>query len=382
MRHFPFKALILCILLPPLVYVFSIQQLEKTFQARYDQELSATYTGDTRHLFDGSVRLQDAVRENVDAFLSSRKLTRWGGLVNVTVKTGEGVYLYPVAYDNPASDLSGVDSIAVARENFKLLNDGLIKTVDVKIEHNTLISNSVLFSCVMASLLVFFFFYRRGTKMIHEEERVRQGLIDGLTSERQRGLDQLKQLESQRVILSEKIETMKAELDRERQHASATEDEMMDELVALEEKIGETLSQQDQHVLEINQLREKIKQFEKENETKTRQQLKGIDAARKRFGALYKRIAVHDRAIEGFVDLTEEMKIKAEEVIHQLNDDPTLVQIKRKVFAKKSRETVFEVIFAYKGRLYFRKRVGNRVEVLVIGTKLTQNKDLAFLDKL
>jgi chromosome segregation ATPase len=218
--------------------------------------------------------------------------------------------------------------------------------------------------------------------MIHEEERARQGLIDGLTNERQRGLDQLKQLESQRVILAEKIETMKADLDRERQQASATEDEMMDELMALEEKIGETLSQQDQHVLEINRLREKIKQFEKENETKTRQQLKGIDAARKRFSALYKRIVVHDRAIDGFVDLTEEMKIKAEEVIHQLNDDPALVQIKRKVFAKKSRETVLEVIFAYKGRLYFRKRAGNRAEVLVIGTKLTQNKDLAFLDKL
>jgi hypothetical protein len=382
MRHFPFKTLILCILLPPLVYVFSIQQLEKTIQARYDQELSATYTGDTRHLFDGSIRLQDAVRENVDAFLSSRTLTRWGGSVTVTVKTGEGVYLYPVAYDNPASDLRGVDSIAVARENFKLLNDGLIKTIDVKIEHNTLISNSILFSCVMTSLLVFFLSYRRGTKMIHEEERAQQGLIDGLTSERQRGLDQLKRLESQRVLLSEKIETMKAELDRERQKASATEDEMMDELVALEDKIGETLSQQDQHVLEINQLREKIKQFEKENETKTRQQLKGIDAARKRFGALYKRLAIHDRAIDGFVDLTEEMKIKAEEVIHQLNDDPQVVQVKRKVFAKKSRETVFEVIFAYKGRLYFRKRAGNRVEVLVIGTKLTQNKDLAFLDKL
>ena len=90
---------------------------------------------------------------------------------------------------------------------------------------------------------------------------------------------------------------------------------------------------------------------------------------------------MHDRAIEGFVELTEEMKIKAEEMVHQLNDDPKMVQIKRKVFGKKNRETVFEVIFAYKGRLYFRNISGNRVEVLVIGTKLTQNKDLAFLDK-
>ena len=76
------------------------------------------------------------------------------------------------------------------------------------------------------------------------------------------------------------------------------------------------------------------------------------------------------------------MRIKAEEVIHQLNDNPGKVSIKRKVFGKKNRETVFEVIFAYRGRLYFRKTEGSRVEVLVIGTKLTQNKDLNFLDKL
>jgi hypothetical protein len=381
MRHFPFKTLILCILLPPLVYVFSIQLIEKTIQARYDEELSATYTGDTRHLFDGSVRLQDAIRENVDAFMSSRQLPRWGGRVNVTVKTRDGIYLYPDAYDDPNAGVNGVDSLAVARENFRLLNDGLIKIVDVRIAHNTLIANSILFSSIIVSLLVFFIFYRRGAKMIDEEERARQGIIDNLASAREQNLDQLEQLESQRILLSAKINSMKAELDHERQKASATEDEMMDELVALEEKISQTLSEQDGQVEEINALREKIKLFEKENESKNRQLLKGGDAVKKRFSALYKKITVHERAIDGFVALTEEMKIKAEEVIHQLNDDPKIVQIKRKVFGKKNRETVFEVIFAYKGRLYFKRDAGNRVEVLVIGTKLTQNKDLAFLDK-
>jgi hypothetical protein len=381
MRHFPFKTLILCILLPPLVYVFSIQLIEKTIQARYDEELSATYTGDTRHLFDGSVRLQDAIRENVDAFMSSRQLPRWGGRVNVTVKTRDGIYLYPDAYDDPNAGVNGVDSLAVARENFRLLNDGLIKIVDVRIAHNTLIANSILSFSIIVSLLVFFIFYQRGAKMIDEEERARQGIIDNLASAREQNLAQLERLESQRILLSAKINSMKAELDHERQKASATEDEMMDELVSLEEKISQTLSEQDGQVEEINALREKIKLFEKENESKNRQLLKGGDAVKKRFSALYKKITVHERAIDGFVALTEEMKIKAEEVIHQLNDDPKIVQIKRKVFGKKNRETVFEVIFAYKGRLYFKRDAGNRVEVLVIGTKLTQNKDLTFLDK-
>ena len=381
MRYFPFKTLILCVLLPPLVYVFSIQLLETTIHARYDKILAAATIGDTRALFDGSVRLKDAIRENLNAFIDNLKLPHWGVRVNVTVKTRDGIYLYPDAYDDPRSDLRVMDSIAVARENFRLLNDGLINVVDVKIEHNTLISNLVLLSCVFVSLTVLFLFYRRGMRMINQEELAKQEIIDGLANERQAGLVRLKRLETQRVSLSSKIDSMKGELERERQKASATENEMIDELVALEEKISQNLARQDHQFQEINALREKIKQFEKESEAKNRQLLKAADAARKRFSALYKTIAIHDKAIQGFVDLTEEMKIKAEEVVHQLNDDPNRVQIKRKVFGKKNRETVFEVIFAYKGRLYFRKISGNRVEVLAIGTKLTQNKDLMFLDK-
>ncbi|BBO73029.1 hypothetical protein DSCW_04460 [Desulfosarcina widdelii] len=382
MRNFPFRALILCVLLPPFVYVFSIQFLEKTIQASYEKSLAEVYTGDTRPLFDGSVRLQDAIRENVGAFIASRKLTHWGVRLSVSVKTADGDFLYPYAYDGSRSELDPPDSIAVARENFRLLNDGLVKTVEVEIEHNTLLSNLILLSCVALSLMVFMVFYRRGIKMIRQEDLARQQIIDNLSDERQKSLAQLQGLEDQRKLLSERVERMKTELDRERRKATAAEDEMIDELVVLEEKISENLALQESQLDEIDTLKEKIRQYEKDNEAKTRQRLKGVEAIRKRFNALYKNTVIHERAIEGFVDLTDEMKIKAEEVIHQLNDDPKMVQIKRKVFGKKNRETVFEVIFAYKGRLYFRNIDGNRVEVLVVGTKLTQNKDLSFLDKL
>jgi hypothetical protein len=298
------------------------------------------------------------------------------------VKTPDGDYLYPYAYDGARSGLDTQDSISIARENFRLLSDGLVKIVEVEIEHNTLISNLILFSCVALSLLVFIVFYRRGIKMIRQEDLARQQIIDNLSDERQKSLAQLQRLEDQRSLLSESVQRMKTELEQERRKASAAEDEMIDELVALEEKISENLALQENQLDEIDALKEKIRQYEKDNEVKTRQRLKGIEAIRKRFNALYKNAAIHDRAIEGFAELTDEMKIKAEEVIHQLNDDPKMVQIKRKVFGKKNRETVFEVIFAYKGRLYFRNIDGNRVEVLVVGTKLTQTKDLAFLDKL
>ena len=43
---------------------------------------------------------------------------------------------------------------------------------------------------------------------------------------------------------------------------------------------------------------------------------------------------------------------------------------------------MLEVIFAYKGRLYFRNTKDKRVEVPAIGTKNTQARELEYLAKL
>jgi len=90
---------------------------------------------------------------------------------------------------------------------------------------------------------------------------------------------------------------------------------------------------------------------------------------------------MNKKAIEGLLDLDDDdMQLKAEEVVHQLNDDPSGVLVKRKVFTgKKNKTASFEVLFAYNGRLYFRNIEGNRIEVLVIGTKNSQDKDMEFL---
>ncbi len=382
MRHFPFRTLILCVLLPPLAYVFSIQALESYLTTKYDAALASAVPGDTRPLFDGSIRLQDAIRESVDAFIADRKLIRWGLRVAITVKTSDGTYLYPDAYEGPKSELGVADNLGVARENFRLLNEALTRKIDVVIDHNTMISNTILFAYVVAALGVLALFYRRGMRLTLAEAAAQRQIIDGLCDERDKRETQLGRLESQRLQLAENIQRMHAELEQARQKASATEDEMVDELLALEERVSANLAQQDRQLEEIEALKQQLKLYEKEREAKSRQQLKEADATRKRFGTLYKNLAMHDKAVEGFIDLTEEMKIKAEEAVHLLNHDPKQVQIKRKVFGKKNRETVFEIIFAYKGRLYFRNVSGNRIEVLAIGTKLTQTKDLTFLDSL
>jgi hypothetical protein len=149
----------------------------------------------------------------------------------------------------------------------------------------------------------------------------------------------------------------------------------------LETKLNENLGRQTSQEEEIRGLKEKIELLEKEQRREDRGRSKTAAAFQRRFATLYKNIAVSERAVDGLLEMNGEMRLKAEEVIHQLNAAPDLVVIKRKVFGKKNRETVLEVVFAYKGRLYFRRREG-RVEVVAVGTKNTQERELEFLASL
>ncbi|MDZ7581586.1 MAG: hypothetical protein U5R30_13485 [Deltaproteobacteria bacterium] len=57
--------------------------------------------------------------------------------------------------------------------------------------------------------------------------------------------------------------------------------------------------------------------------------------------------------------------------------------VKRKVFiGKRDQKSIKEVIFGYRGRLYFRKTQAGVVEVLAIGDKNTQSRELTYLSKL
>jgi len=354
MRHFPLKTLILCILLPPVVHMASIHLIEKWTQVRYTDQWRQMCVGDSELLLDGSLRLRDVISENTDAFLASRTLPRWGARIQVTVTSADGTTFYPRAYDAPMTAMAGGDGITVARDNFKLLNDGLLCRIDVSIPPNTPISNVVLSFYIAVALLVLFGAYRRWTVNSRVDVLANQAMIEELARARQESLSQLARLKTQRNDLNDKIEVIQKERLKEKQAATNAEDQLIDEMVALEDKISAQLKVQDRQNQEIEALKHQINAYEQIDAGKTQFRGNRLNGVRKRFNSLYKATTLHDRAIEGFANLTEEMKIKAEEVVHQLNADAALVSIKRKVFGKKNSATIFEVIFGYKGRLYFR----------------------------
>ena len=382
MKFLSFKILILCILLPPILYIFSLQSIESHLNKRYAKEIGDIYTGDTRPLFDGSVRLKDAINNNIDRYLQSKAILSLGVKAKVTVATKQNTILYPAVFNDEEGDIPPSAPIQVAADNYNLMNEGLVVNVDLILEHNTLLSNTILAFYICMSVLVLFLYYRAGIKKARQEDTEKETEIARLLEFEKNHTSKLKDLIKVKQKLISEIIKIKRKLVHERIRASKNEDDLIKEIVALEENINENIVLQNEKQEEINALKQKIKLFEKERQKENKQKTNSFNRVRKRFKTLYKNISVNKRALNGFFDLTDDMKIKGEEIIHKLNEDPSFVVVKRKVFGKKGRATVQEVIFAYKGRLYFRKTKDGKIEILTIGTKNTQAKDLEFLDNI
>ena len=382
MKFLSFKIFILCILFPPILYILSIQSIESHLKRRYAKEIEDIYTGDTRPLFDGSVRLKDAVNKNIDSYLQSKAILSWGVKAEVTVTTKQNTILYPAVFNDEENSVLPSDPKQIAADNHSLMNEGLVVNVNLLLEHNTLFSNAILAFYICFSLLILYLYYRTGRKKAKQEDTEKETEISRLLELEKNHTSNLQSLLKVKQKLISEIITIKRKRVDEKIRASKYEDEMIEEIVALEEKFANNIALQKEKQEEIDALKEKIKFFERERRKEGKQKTKVYNTVRKRFKTLYKNISVEKRALNGFLDLTDDMKIKGEEIIHKLNEDPNVVSVKRKVFGKKGRTTVQEVIFAYKGRLYFRKKKDNQIEILTIGTKNTQAKDLEFLDNI
>ena len=382
MRYLSFKILVLCILVPPILYIAAAYSLERHFQARFAREIEDVYTGDPNLLFDGSLRLQNAVNKNVDHYLRSSALISLGLKARITITTKKGKLIYPAVFNQDDVTAERPAPQQVAAENFDLMNEGFVITVETKFEHNRLLSNGILFFCILLSLVILYAHFRFAAKKARIEDLQKHQEIDRLQKMESENAKRMDALQAERGNLNTQIEELRLVLEDQKRKTDHNENDLIDEIEALEGKLSENLALQDDHMKEIEQLRDIVQVYEKGRQKGNRQRIKASDSVKKRFNTLYKNIVIHDRAISGFVELNEDLKIKAEEVIHQLNEDSGAVTIKRKVFGRKGHQTVLEVIFAYKGRLYFRNAKGRRVEVLAVGTKNTQARELEFLARL
>lgn len=380
MKHFSIRILSLCILLPPLCYGISVQAITRYLTNKYSRDIEEISIGDVSPILEGTTRLQDAIRENVDRYLANQQLLSWGVDANVLVTAGNQTILYPSVLGEVPSLFVQEDATQIGRENYLLLNNGLMVTVDIKVPFYQGLSNLILGIFICLSMVILCGHYQRSVRrQAHESEEINRK-FDRLRVQEHANLSRLEALKNERETISEEMKRLKDTLENEKAKAKTNESDLFQEIIRLDEKLSENFELQKQQQTEIEALREQIDAFEKDHQKSHKSKMKEQEAVAKRFNALYKNISFHDRAVQGFLDLTEDMRLKGEELIHRLNEAPDQVTIKRKVFSRKGRSSVLEVLFGYNGRLYFRK-TQQTLEIVAMGTKNTQSKDLEFIDK-
>lgn len=404
MTYFSFRVLFICIFFPPVLYVFSVQGLEQYLQNKRTKQVQSIIIQDFEAVYSGRYSITEEISNNLERYAREDKLRSLGVATKIVVSTKKAKLLYPRYYEDKDIDFdkkrefdSGSSElfnyIRIAQENFRILNEGLIVSVDVEVRHNSWLTNSILILYIFSSILILYGYYKKRARewMVKtEDEQNRIEAISANLTESEKSLQELSQKEQDYVNKIQSLTTDREKLksdiallmdEVELQKKKSLEiDEILDEMERLEEQASKNIALREDKEREIIQLKEEIDQLEMTGKQGAKKRKKDMDSIKKRFSVIYKNLNFHDRAIEGYSLLPQDFQLKAEEMIHRLNEDDSLVTVKRKVFSKKGKLNIFEAIFSYSGRIYFRKKDNNKMEIVAIGTKNTQEQDIAFME--
>ena len=404
MNYISFRIIFICIFLPPILYIFSVQILEGYLQNSREKDVKNVIIQDYEALYDGRYSIKEEIHNNIDRFLGNDTLQPLGVITKIVVTSKKGESLYPYFWEegdmsfNKQGEFGGnnsesLDYIKIAEKNFQILNDGLTVSIDVKVKHNSWLTNSILILYLFSSILLLYWHYKKRVRewvATRENEKKRIDFLSKKLDESEKTMEGLSRKEKDYITKVEKFKHDKDNLESEVVHLmdeveiqkkkSLEIDEILDEMERLEEDSKKNMALKEEKEREITQLREEINQLKMIEEQGAKKRKKDIDSVEKRFTVIYKKLIFNKKALEGYIHLTQDFQLKAEEIIHRLNQDDSLVNIKRKFFSKKGKLHIFETIFSYSGRIYFKKRDDKRIEIITIGTKNTQEQDITFIE--
>lgn len=385
MKHFPFKVVVFCLIITPVLYTITLAGCRDYLEKKYLLRIENEFIGNSSALLNGSVHIEDQIAKNIQAILNRDALIRMAKLdLEVQVTEGRGKIIYPIyaGTDEFQEDSPGYyDTQAVADKNFSILNSELKVHAVLHMDHGSFLANFIFAVYSGMSLLIFFVFYRQGSKRAEQEREAKNALIYDLKKNEMRHEKLEENLKQERAELFKNIKQLDKKYQSEQTKAKRNEDEMFNEIIDLEDRLNTYIELKKGRDVEVEELKSSLEKYERRKSGGKPKRVE-VDFISKRFKTLYKHIEMSKKALNGFINLTEDQQIKAEETIHQLDRDPGSVIVKRKVFSgKKHKSTCFEVLFAYNGRLYFMNHP-NRTQVVVIGTKQTQTRDMEYLHNL
>lgn len=385
MNFFPIKTAILCLILTPVLYIATVTGCQNRLHTFYLHQIQNTFIANSTPLLNGTARIEQQIADNIQNLTDHDFLLRKGWIaLDIQIVTEEGKIIYPT-FINPDDKQSSepaayLDTQQIAQKNYEILNSGLKPTVRLYLSHGSPLANAILALYSLLSFSVFFVSYKKGIRKAEKARQDQNNLIEALKKDERRREEMVKELNSERSLLFENIRILNEKYQKDKDKAKINEDEMFNEIISLEEQLNKFIDLKNNQEDEITELKSEIEKFERKKGTKSKRN--ESDFITKRFTALYKNVEMGKKAVDGLLNLTDDLQIKAEEVIFQLDTAPDAVIIKRKVFSgKKHRTTCFEVLFGYNGRLYFSKHP-NQIEVVLIGTKNTQPRDMEYLQNL
>jgi hypothetical protein len=388
MTSFPFRALFLCIFLPSVCYVLSLQTLEGYLQRRESVRLHQILVRNYEALYEGRYSLKEEIARNLEEYLKRSLGHRLGIRLDILVKTRDNRVLYPSqlgrdlrdadeegSYSKPSAE--SLNYVEVAAENYRIINEGLDLGVEVRIRHNGWLSNGVLILYVFLSVFILQSRIRKGLREVERKGREQRELSERLSTQLAEAESRLEDVKSREAQYKESI----GQLARDKGNLSRDIDGLLEEMENLEAGLTEQSRLREASEQDVQRLKQDLDKL-KDRVPRPKQRRKKLENAGKRFKVLYKNLLFTERAVEGFLDLTEEFQLKAEELIHRLNSDESSVPLRRKVFGKGGKTNVLEAEFSYSGRIYFQKESQGKIRVITIGTKNTQDQDLAFIESL
>lgn len=379
--------------MPPVLYIYTLQGLEFSLHYFWGSELRGRLITDPQEILSGRVSIREEIRKNVDAYLDSLWLVKLGPVHRVEIKTETGQIIYPprevsdeFSFDY-AVEMESIpdrlEQIRVAQRNVEILQEGLTFSLQVRIPRNSWLANIVLLLYIFIFATILSFNYRSRMRTVENYTSRQEGELQDARQRLTAVQSRLEEATLKETSLRKQIAEQQKELDQIDRKLQSTESEALEEMETLEELLGESLAEKQKKEDEMASLLQEVERLKSDRQVSSRKKSKQYANIQKRFKVLYKNIDFHERALHGVVQLPQDLELKAEEMVHTLNQDCSLVKVKRKVFSGKGNDLpVLESIFAYRGRIYWRKNRDARIEVMVIGTKNTQDRDLAYLEGL
>jgi hypothetical protein len=371
-----------------IAYVFSIKALEAVLQQHFDEAITAATRVDPS---TGPVPLQ--IDEQVSSILRDSPWIRYGDVrVRPLILGADSRTLLFAGTGFPPLLLDEGD------DGHRLLP--ALVDVEVAVPHNALASNAVLvlYAGLLVTTLAIY------TRRLTAREQLR---LDGLSEARDAAADRavgieselgtvrarLAEVEPENELYAEEIDSLAGErtqlmtrLDElearegELRRKSSRAQELEQESRTLEELLDEATRDLETRDVQILELQSQVK---RSNGGGKGSRNRPADLLERRFRALYKNLEVDGHAIQNLVALRDESwKLRAEEAMKTLSDEPDNAVVRRKVGGLPPHLSIFELGFAGKGRLYYTRGRARSFRILAIGAKNSQKTDLEYLSRL